>query len=102
MIIAKTLRFVTATLAIATCAFAIAPASVSAYDGTNCESPGNCWEPKPGYPAKIEGSKYDPQHDPKELVKSEKTIAAMEARNAKRVQHYKETGKWVYDVSKIK
>ena len=31
---------------------------VQAYDGTNCRAPGECWEPKPGFPDKIAGSKY--------------------------------------------
>lgn len=75
--------------------------SAVAYDGTKCKAPGNCWEPKPGYPEKVAGSKYDPKHDPKELNKQSQSIAAMEARNAKRVENFKKTGKWVYDVSKI-
>ncbi len=44
-------------------------ASAFAYDGTKCKAPGNCWEPKPGFPEKIAGSKYDPKHDPAELAK---------------------------------
>lgn len=72
-----------------------------AYDGTKCKTPGNCWEPKPGYPDKVAGSKYDPKHDPKELNKQSQSIAAMEERNAKRVENFKKTGKWVYDASKI-
>jgi methanol dehydrogenase (cytochrome c) subunit 2 len=35
---------------------ATAPAAL-AYDGTHCKAPGNCWEPKPGFPEKIAGSK---------------------------------------------
>ncbi len=73
----------------------------AAYDGTNCKAPGNCWEPKPGYPATVKGSKYDPKHDPNEIVKPEKAIKAMEERNAKRVTCFKKTGKFVYDVSKL-
>lgn len=79
--------------------FAAAPAL--AYDGTNCRAPGNCWEPKPGYPDKVEGSKYDPQHDPMELNKQSESIKGMEARNAQRVAHFKKTGEWIYDVEEI-
>lgn len=93
--IVKTLRSVTASLAVAACIVA-APISVQAYDGTNCKAPGNCWEPKPGYPAQIKGSKYDPKHDPKEVNKQSESIAKMEARNAKRTEQFKKTGKWVY------
>ncbi|WP_319773779.1 methanol dehydrogenase [cytochrome c] subunit [Breoghania sp.] len=75
--------------------------SAFAYDGTNCKEPGNCWEPKPGYPEKVEGSKYDPQHDPAELSKQEEAIAAMEHRNAWRVYNMKKTGSFVYNVKKI-
>ncbi len=74
---------------------------VQAYDGTQCQTPGDCWEPKPGYPEKIAGSKYDPKHDPEELNKQSESIKAMEARNAKRVEHLKKTGKFEYDVSKL-
>jgi methanol dehydrogenase (cytochrome c) subunit 2 len=77
--------------------FALATAAV-AYDGTKCKAPGNCWEPKPNYPAKVEGSKYDPKHDPKELNKQSESIKAMEERNAKRVANFKETGTFKYDV----
>jgi len=49
-------------------------ASALAYDGTNCKAPGNCWEPKPGFPDKIAGSKYDPKHDPKELAKQQASV----------------------------
>jgi len=76
-------------------------ASALAYDGTNCKAPGNCWEPKPGFPEKIEGSKYDPKHDPKELAKQQTSIQAMEERNKKRVANFKKTGKWIYEVEKI-
>ncbi|MGA0561469.1 methanol dehydrogenase [cytochrome c] subunit [Ancylobacter sp. VNQ12] len=75
--------------------------SAAAYDGTNCKAPGNCWEPKPGYPEKVAGSKYDPKHDPKEVNKQSESIKAMEARNAQRVQYFEKSGKFVYDVSKI-
>lgn len=74
---------------------------VFAYDGTNCEEPGNCWEPKPGYPEKVAGSEYDPQHDPKELNRQSESISGMEQRNAQRVAHFKKTGKFVYEVEQI-
>ena len=74
---------------------------VQAYDGTKCQTPGDCWEPKPGYPEKVAGSKYDPKHDANELNKQSESIKAMEARNAKRVGHLKKTGKFEYDVSKL-
>ena len=48
-------------------AFSALPAL--AYDGQTCKAPGNCWEPKPGFPEKVAGSKYDPKHDPKEVGK---------------------------------
>ncbi len=69
-----------------------------AYDGTKCKEAGNCWEPKPGYPEKVAGSKYDPKHDPNELNKQAQSIKDMEARNAKRVEVMAKTGKFVYDV----
>lgn len=72
-----------------------------AYDGTKCVAPGNCWEPKPGFPEKIAGSKYDPKHNPKEVAKQSEAIAAMEERNKKRVENFKKTGKFVYEVEKI-
>lgn len=81
---------------------AISAGSAFAYDGTKCKAPGDCWEPKPGYPAQIKGSKYDPKHDPKELNKQTESIKAMEERNAARVANFKKTGQWVYDVKKIK
>ena len=95
-----TLPRLTGALIAGAVALAFAGAAV-AYDGTKCKAPGNCWEPKPGFPEKIAGSKYDPKHDPNEIAKQSKSITAMEARNAKRVAHFKKTGKWVYDVSKI-
>ena len=76
-------------------------ASALAYDGTNCKAPGNCWEPKPGFPDKIAGSKYDPKHDPKELAKQQASVEAMEQRNQKRVAYFKKTGRWIYEVDKI-
>lgn len=72
-----------------------------AYDGTNCKEPGNCWEPKPGYPAVVAGSKYDPKHDPNELNKQSQSIKEMEARNHKRWQHLNETGTFVYEVEDL-
>ncbi|MFG1392767.1 methanol dehydrogenase [cytochrome c] subunit [Xanthobacter agilis] len=79
----------------------LAAGGAFAYDGTNCRAPGNCWEPKPGYPAKVEGSKYDPKHSATEVNKQSVSIAAMEDRNKKRVEYFEKTGKFVYDVSKI-
>ncbi len=72
--------------------------AANAYDGTKCKEAGNCWEPKPGYPAQVAGSKYDPKHDPNELNKQAQSIKEMEARNAKRTEVLAKTGKFVYDV----
>ncbi|MBS3952701.1 MAG: methanol dehydrogenase [cytochrome c] subunit [Methylomicrobium sp.] len=72
--------------------------SASAYDGTNCKEPGVCWEPKPGFPAQVAGSKYDPKHDVNELNKQAQSIKEMEARNEKRWKHLIETGKFVYEI----
>jgi len=72
--------------------------AANAYDGTKCKEAGNCWEPKPGYPAQVAGSKYDPKHDPNELNKQSQSIKDMEARNAKRTDVLNKTGKFVYDV----
>ncbi|NEU11358.1 methanol dehydrogenase [Methylobacterium sp. BTF04] len=72
-----------------------------AYDGTKCKAAGNCWEPKPGFPEKIAGSKYDPKHDPKELNKQSESIKGMEERNAKRIEAAKKSGKFEYDVTKL-
>lgn len=72
-----------------------------AYDGQTCSAPGVCWQPKPGYPDKIAGSKYDPKHNPSEIAKQGNSITAMEARNKQRVAHFKKTGKFIYDVDKI-
>ncbi len=89
-------------LTITAAAFGLAlVAPAIAYDGTKCKAPGNCWEPKPGFPAQVKGSKYDPKHDPKEVAKQDKSEREMEARNAKRVENFKKSGKFVYDVSKI-
>ena len=49
-------------------------AAALAYDGTNCKEPGVCWEPKPGYPDNVAGSKYDPKHDVNELNKQAQSI----------------------------
>lgn len=72
--------------------------TAKAYDGTKCKEAGNCWEPKPGYPAQVAGSKYDPKHDPNELNKQSQSIKEMEERNAKRTEILAKTGKFVYDV----
>ncbi len=87
-------------IAVAGFAAAMAPAAM-AYDGQHCKAAGNCWEPKPGFPEKVAGSKYDPKHDPKELAKQSGALHAQEARNKLRADNFKKTGKWVYDVSKI-
>lgn len=79
---------------------AAAPAAL-AYDGTKCKAAGVCWEPKPGYPDKVAGSKYDPKHDPKELAKQQTALDAQAERNKKRSENFKKTGKWVQDVSKL-
>ncbi len=84
------------TLALASAAFLAMSGTAIAYDGTNCKSSGNCWEAKPGYPDKIKGSKYDPKHSKRELAKQEKSMAALDERNAKRAAEFKKTGKWVY------
>ncbi len=76
-------------------------ASALAYDGTNCKEPGVCWEPKPGYPDKVAGSKYDPKHDVNELNKQAQSVKEMEARNEKRRLNFVKTGKFVYDVDDI-
>jgi methanol dehydrogenase (cytochrome c) subunit 2 len=75
--------------------------SAIAYDGQNCSEPGVCWEPKPGYPEKVAGSKYDPKHDVNELNKQSQSIVEMEERNKKRQEHLAKTGKFVYDVDDI-
>lgn len=78
-----------------------AASGAAAYDGTNCKAPGNCWEPKPGYPAQVKGSKYDPKHSETEINKQSQSIAAMEERNQKRVEYFQLTGEFIYDVKKI-
>lgn len=88
-------------IAAAAAALSLGAGVAVAYDGTKCKAAGVCWEPKPGFPEKIAGSKYDPKHDPKELAKQQTALDAQAARNAKRAENFKKTGKWVYDVSKI-
>ncbi|HEY8354121.1 MAG TPA: methanol dehydrogenase [Methylophilaceae bacterium] len=83
---------------VAVAAAMMSAGAAMAYDGTNCKEAGNCWEPKPGYPEKIAGSKYDPKHDPVELNKQEASIKAMDERNAKRIANFKATGKFVYEL----
>jgi methanol dehydrogenase (cytochrome c) subunit 2 len=93
-----TLKNLLATAAV----LSMAAFNAHAYDGTHCKAPGNCWEPKPGYPDKVAGSKYDPKHDPAELNKQSESIKAMEERNRKRVENYARTGKFAYKVEDIK
>jgi methanol dehydrogenase (cytochrome c) subunit 2 len=92
---------IAAALGVAVVMSGAAIGAASAYDGTKCKAPGDCWEAKPGFPDKVAGSKYDPKHDPKELSKNQASIAAMEERNKKRVENFKKTGKFVYDVNQI-
>lgn len=82
-------------------AIALTTGSAFAYDGTHCRAPGNCWEPVPGFPEKVAGTKYDPKNNPKEVAKQGDSERAMEARNAKRTAYFRKTGKWVDDVKKI-
>jgi len=74
-----------------------------AYDGQHCKEPGVCWEPQPNMPAQLAGSKYDvrPLEDPKEVAKQGDSERAMEERNNKRVENFKKTGKFEYDVDKL-
>jgi methanol dehydrogenase (cytochrome c) subunit 2 len=74
-----------------------------AYDGQHCKEAGVCWEAQPGYPDQLKGSKYDVRglEDPREVAKQGNSERAMEARNAKRVEYFKKSGKWVYDVDQI-
>jgi methanol dehydrogenase (cytochrome c) subunit 2 len=88
-------------LPVAACVVLLAASPAGAYDGTNCKEPGVCWEAKPGYPEKIAGSKYDPKHDPNEVAKQAQSIKEMDERNRKRVEYFKKTGSFIYDVSKI-
>lgn len=89
------------SIAAAAVALSLGAGVAVAYDGTKCKAPGNCWEPKPGFPEKVAGSKYDPKHNPSELAKQQTSLDAAAARNKKRADNFKKTGKWVYDVSKI-
>ncbi|HTV32950.1 MAG TPA: methanol dehydrogenase [cytochrome c] subunit [Methylocella sp.] len=91
----------TIPVAVLTALFGLSIGTAQAYDGTNCKAPGNCWEPKPSFPEKIAGTKYDPKHNPTELAKQSDSIKAMEERNRKRVEYFKSTGKFVYEVDKI-
>ena len=77
--------------------------SVLAYDGQHCKEPGVCWEPQPGMPEELAGSKYDVKslEDPKEVAKQGGSERAMEERNRKRIEYFKKTGKFVYDVTQI-
>ena len=75
----------------------LAAGSLHAYDGTNCKTPGDCWEAKPGYPEKIAGSKYDPKHSKTELEKQIQALSDMEKRNAEKAAQFKKTGKWPTD-----
>jgi len=74
-----------------------------AYDGQHCKEPGVCWEAQPNMPAQLAGSKYDvrPLEDPKEVAKQGDSERAMEERNNKRVENFKKTGKFEYDVDKL-
>lgn len=90
-----------ATVAGGGLAFAFSASMAFAYTGTNCEKPGMCWEPKAGYPERVAGTKYDPKHDPNELAKQQESIQGMEERNRLRVEHFKKTGEFIFDVDKI-
>jgi methanol dehydrogenase (cytochrome c) subunit 2 len=74
-----------------------------AYDGQHCKEPGVCWEPQPGMPEQLAGSKYDvrPLEDPKEVAKQGDSEQAMEERNAKRVENFKKTGKFIYEINQL-
>jgi methanol dehydrogenase (cytochrome c) subunit 2 len=94
-------KTIAALAAIAAIGLGASTAAV-AYDGTKCKAEGNCWEPKPGYPDKVAGSKYDPKHNPAELAKQQTALDGQAARNKQRAENFKKTGQWVYDVKKIK
>lgn len=83
------------TLGTGLCAFA--------YDGQHCKEAGVCWEPQPGYPEQLAGSKYDVKglEDPHEVAKQGRSEKAMNERNEKRVAYFHKSGKWVYDVDQI-
>jgi methanol dehydrogenase (cytochrome c) subunit 2 len=87
------------TFAASAVILAVGAGIAGAYDGTKCKAAGVCWEPKPGYPEKVAGSKYDPKHNPAELAKQ--ALDDQAARNKQRADNFKKTGKWVYDVKKI-
>lgn len=74
-----------------------------AYDGQHCAEPGVCWQPQPGHPEKLSGSKYDVKQyeEPSEVAKQGKSEREMEARNEQRIQNFQKTGKFEYDVKKI-
>jgi methanol dehydrogenase (cytochrome c) subunit 2 len=74
-----------------------------AYDGQHCKEPGVCWEAQPGMPEKLAGSKYDVKslETPSEVAKQGNSEKEMMERNAKRVENFKKTGKWVYEVEQI-
>lgn len=74
-----------------------------AYDGQHCKAPGVCWQPQPGMPETLAGSKYDVSkyEDPAEVAKQGDSERAMEQRNAKRAEYFKKTGKFIFDVSQI-
>jgi methanol dehydrogenase (cytochrome c) subunit 2 len=74
-----------------------------AYDGQHCKEAGVCWQPQGQESERIAGSKYDLRgyEDPKEVAKQGNSEKAMEERNQKRVDYFKKTGKFVYDVSQI-
>lgn len=76
----------------------LAAGSANAYDGQKFKEAGNAWEPKPGFPEKIAGSKYDPKHDPVEIGKQQAAIKAMDERNAKRIANAKATGTFTFNV----
>jgi methanol dehydrogenase (cytochrome c) subunit 2 len=77
--------------------------SALAYDGLHCKEPGVCWEPQPNYPESLSGSKYDVKslEDPKEVAKQGNSERAMEERNRKRVENFRKTGKFVYEVDQL-
>ncbi|MCQ9155742.1 methanol dehydrogenase [cytochrome c] subunit [Acidomonas methanolica] len=96
-----TIRTIFSAAATATLALAFASPAFAAYDGTHCKKPGVCWEPQPGYPAQLVGSKYDPHFDPAELAKQQEAEDAMVARNKARTAYFIKTGTWIEDVNQI-
>jgi methanol dehydrogenase (cytochrome c) subunit 2 len=89
------------SIAAAAVALSLGAGVAVAYDGTKCKAAGVCWEPKPGFPEKVAGSKYDPKHNPTEVAKQQTALDDQAERNKKRAENFKKTGKWVYDVKKI-